>query len=287
VLTSVDASIRFADYAKEKSIPVIGTIPGTSVWNENPKLFPPFPATESASWGAARLIKRAGKTKVAFMGCVETEDCSTGKDKFVKYSQEEGLTVVYTGQYSVVQPDFTSDCLQLQSKGAEAVFPVGDNNSMVRMAQDCARQGYHPVWVTATPHDSLAKNPDFDGAIAVTGAFPWFLRSENPAIADYAAALQQYAPERVSDGSSFLSWAWQSAKVLELAAANVSDTPTSQDILTGLWSMQGNTIEGLAPEGMARTFTQNQPTTEILCIFDVRIQGGAWVAPQGLTPVCR
>jgi hypothetical protein len=36
---------------------------------------------------------------------------------------------------------------------------------------------------------------------------------------------------------------------------------------------------------MARTFKKNQPTPEVLCVFDTKIQGGKWVAPQGLTPV--
>ena len=78
-----------------------------------------------------------------------------------------------------------------------------------------------------------------------------------------------------------------SAKIFEKAAANVSDKPTSQDILNGLWAMKGETLGGLLPGGLARTFTREQPTPDVLCTFTIGIKGGQWVAPQGLTPMCR
>jgi len=286
-LTSVDAAIAYGDYAQSNSIPVIGTITGTEAWEQNPMLFPPFPATQSASWGAARLMKRAGFTKVAYMYCAETQDCKTGETRFSKWASEEGLELVYSGQYSVIAPDYTSDCLQLQQRGAQAVMPVGDAASMIRMAQNCSRQGYKPVWVTPTATDQLAKIPEFEGAIGVTGAFPWFVRSGAPAIDEYVAALQTYAPDRLTNGVSYQAWGWQSAKLLEAALANVSDQPTSQAVLNGLWAMQGETLGGLAPGGMALTFTANQPTADPLCVFDIRIQGGSWVLHGGLTPICK
>ena len=129
--------------------------------------------------------------------------------------------------------------------------------------------------------------PELEGAIGVTGGFPWFLRSGAPGVTAYAAAISEYAPNRLTDGDSYQAWGWQSALLFQEAAANVSDKPTSRDILNGLWAMHGNTIEGLAPGPMARTFTQGQPTPEVYCVFDARIQNGHWVAPQGLTPTCR
>ena len=67
----------------------------------------------------------------------------------------------------------------------------------------------------------------------------------------------------------------------------MGDKPTSQDILNGLWAIKNNTLGGLAPGGMAFTFTQNQPTPDKYCIFTIKIQSGKWTAPQGLTPSCK
>jgi branched-chain amino acid transport system substrate-binding protein len=175
----------------------------------------------------------------------------------------------------------------MRGAGAQAVVPVGDTSSMIRMAESCGRQGYRPVWVTPSATDEMTPIPEFEGAMAVTGAFPWFLHSGAPAIAAYASALQQYAPSLLTDGDAYQSWGWQSAELFQAAAAHVSDKPTSQDILRGLWALRGNTLGGLAPGPMARTYTQSQPTPEVYCVFMARIQGGRWTAPQGLTPVCR
>ena len=285
--TLFSSGMPIADYVASKSIPVIGTIASEADWNSNPMLFPPFPAPQAISWGAVRLMKEAGFTKVAYLYCLESATCKTGEAKFKKYTSEEGVDLVYSGGYSVIAPDYTSECLNMQRAGAQAVLPVGDNASMTRLAQSCARQGYRPAWVTPTATDSMTQVPEFENAIAVTGGFPWFMRSESPAIAEYADALAKYAPNRLTDGVTYQAWGWQSAKLLEKALANVSDQPTSQDILNGLWAMQGETIDGLAPGGMARTFTANQPTPEVYCIFGARIEGGKWVAPNGLTPSCR
>jgi branched-chain amino acid transport system substrate-binding protein len=144
-LTALESSgVPFADYAKSKSIPVIGTIAADDTWNQNPMLLPPFPASEAASWGAARLMKLSGAVKVAFLYCAESQDCQAGKAKFVGYAQKDGLQVVYTAEYSVTQPDFTAECLQMKGDGVQAVLPVGDNASLIRMAQSCGRQGFRP-----------------------------------------------------------------------------------------------------------------------------------------------
>jgi branched-chain amino acid transport system substrate-binding protein len=75
-----------------------------------------------------------------------------------------------------------------------------------------------------------------------------------------------------------------SAKLFELAAQNVSDTPTSKDILDALWAMRGETLGGLIPP---RTFIRMKPTPETYCVYEGRVQNGKWVAPRGLKPLCR
>jgi branched-chain amino acid transport system substrate-binding protein len=287
-LTYVGSSTTLGDYARSKSVPMIGTITSGEVWSQNPFLFMPFGGGETVSFGAARLTRLSGATTIATMYCAETSDCADGNDRLGRYAPQEGVEIVAEIQYSVTQPDFTAECLRLRNSGAQAVLPLGDNSSLVRMVQSCARQGVRPTWIIPSADDSMAAIPEFDGSIALTPAFPWFLRSGGPAVDEYVQALRTYAPTRLEKGVSYQAWGWQSAKLLEAAArGRLSSQPTSQNILDGLWALNGETLGGLAPGKAARTFSQGQPSKETFCVYETRISGGEWVAPQGLTPVCR
>jgi branched-chain amino acid transport system substrate-binding protein len=287
VLTTGSGGPAIGEYAKSKNVPVVGTILTGGTWNSNPMLFPPFGAAETTSWGTARLIKRTGKTKVALIYCAESTDCSDGAARMKRYAASEGLQVVSDQRYSVIAADYTAECIQMQRSGAEVVYPTGDTGSMIRMAKACSRQGFKPLWISPTMDDSVASLPEFEGAIVVTPALPWFMRSGTPAIDEYAAAIRTYAPARLTKGNTFMSWAWVSAKLLEKAAQNVGDKPTSQQILDALWAMKGETLGGLTSGRAAITFTRGQPTPENFCVYDTKLVKGKWTAPGGLTPLCR
>jgi branched-chain amino acid transport system substrate-binding protein len=286
-LTQGSGGPAIGEYAKSKSVPVIGTVLTGGAWNTNPMLFPPFGANDAGSFGAARLIKRTGKTKMASIFCAESPDCEDGSKRIQRAAEAEGLQMVSQQRYSVTAPDYTAECIQMRSSGAEVVYPTGDTGSMIRMARACSRQNFRPIWVSPTMDDSVASVPEFEGAIAITPVFPWFMRSENPAIAEYAAAIGKYAPARLTKGNIFMSEAWVSAKLFERAAQKVGDKPTSQDILNALWSMRGETLGGLTNGRAARTFNRDQATPETFCVYDTRLVGGKWTAPQGLDPICR
>jgi branched-chain amino acid transport system substrate-binding protein len=286
-LTTGSGGPAIGEYAKSKNIPVVGTILTGGTWNANPMQFPPFGAAETTSWGTARLIKRTGKTKVALIYCAESSDCSDGAARMKRYAAAEGLEVVSDQRYSVVAADYTAECIQMLRSGAEVVYPTGDTGSMIRMAKACSRQGFKPLWISPTMDDTVTSLPEFEGAIVVTPAFPWFMRSGSPAIDEYVAAIRTYAPSRLAKSNTFMSWAWVSAKVLEKAAQNVGDKPTSQQILDGLWAMKGETLGGLTAGRAAITFTRGQPTPEYFCVYDTKLIKGKWTVPSGLTPVCR
>jgi branched-chain amino acid transport system substrate-binding protein len=286
-LTTAAGGPAVGEYAKSKSIPVIGTILTGGTWNSNPMLFPPFGGAENTAWAAARLIKRTGKTKVASIYCAESTDCAEGNGRLKRYAAEEGIQIVNEQRYSVVAADYTAECIQMRSSGAEVVYPGGDTGSMIRMAKACSRQNYRPLWVSPTMDDSVASLPEFEGAVANTPTFPWFMRSGNPGIDEMVAALRTYAPARLTKSNIFMSEAWISAKLFEKAAQNVGAKPTAAEILEGLWAMKGETLGGLTAGPAARTFNRGQPTGETFCVYDTKLVRGKWTAPSGLTPICR
>jgi branched-chain amino acid transport system substrate-binding protein len=275
----------FAKYAQSKSVPVIGTTVGTQLWNQNPMLFPSTAGIDGVSWGKVRGAKDAGASKVAIVYCAESPVCKAGADGAAAAAGGVGVDVVYKGQISLGAPDFTAECLQMRNSGAQAVLLNTENGSAMRLAGSCSRQGYKPIWVTSAADDRMAKSPDFENAVAVNGAFSWFLRGGSPAIDEYVGAIRKYVPSRLEDGNSLQAAAWQSAKVFERAAAKVGDKPTSAEILEGLHAMRGDDIGGLVSGGMLRTFTRNRPTPDTVCMYVGRVKGGKWTG--ALAPQCR
>jgi branched-chain amino acid transport system substrate-binding protein len=283
-LSYVGINMPLRAYVESKSIPVIGSNPTTYDWFESPMLFTPSAGADGLLWGTPAVMKRTGKSKVAFLYCAEVADCG---QRFAPATREAGLQVVYEGKYSIAQPDFTAECLQIRNAGAEIVMMLGDANSLVRAAQSCGRQNVKPIWMAPAPDDALASRPELQGVIGVTQAFPWFLRSGSPAIDEYETALRRYAPNRLTNGGTAQSLAWTAAKTLEHAAASVSATPTNTDILRGLWSMRGETLGGLLSGRQALTFRQGRGSTDPFCVFEVRVVNNTWQAPLGPAPLCR
>jgi branched-chain amino acid transport system substrate-binding protein len=275
----------FAAYALSKRVPVVGTTIGAPVWNENPMLFPTTGGIGAASWGQVKAAKDAGASKMAVVFCAESPVCKAGADRVAAEAKAVGVEITNRTQISLGAPDYTAECLQIRNSGAQAVSLATENGSALRLAASCGRQGFHPIYTTSAADDRMAKSKDFEGAIAVNQASSWFFRGGNPAIDEYVAALQKYVPKRLDDGNSLQASAWSSAKLFEAAAARAGDEPTSQDILDGLYALRGETLGGLAPGGLARTFNRGQPTPDTFCVFVGRVKGGRWTG--SLTPICR
>ena len=72
--------------------------------------------------------------------------------------------------------------------------------------------------------------------------------------------------------------------LFQAAAAHIGATPTSQDILNGLYALPANDTLGGASPGA--TFSQGKPAVPSGCFYLAQIQGGKLTAPKGDAPVC-
>jgi branched-chain amino acid transport system substrate-binding protein len=273
------------NYAQSKNIPMIGGASVEPIWQTNPVMFATGGGPSGRYYGVARRAKDAGIDKVATMYCTEVAACSDFNSKFVEHAHALGLNVVYQARVSLAQPDYTAECLQARNNGAQAIVPMADTNTTIRIAQSCARQDYHPKFVLALANDGLAKVPELNGALVSLTDFPWFLYSGTPALDEYGTALKTYAPHLLDgQNADFGSMGWAAGKLFEAAARNVSDNPSSQEILDGLWSLNGEQLGGLTPP---LTYVRDQPTPEIFCTFQVELKDAQWVANNGVNYVCR
>jgi len=105
-----------------------------------------------------------------------------------------GLEVVYRGQISLGQPDFTAECLAARNAGAEMMILAADANTMTRVARSCAAAGYKPGYMS--PHsvtDDVRKDPALNGLVVESPMRPWFT-TDSPALVELHKAMAKDAP---------------------------------------------------------------------------------------------
>ena len=166
---TVQASVP---YLQQQNIPVIGGDASSTTWWQSPVLFPQG-GSDLGSNQAVFTIKAAsakGYTKMGVLYCVEDPTCSNGIQSLIQQGggQQAGVTTVYSSSFSITQPDFTAQCLDAKQAGATLIYFAGDGDSLLRMANNCAAQGYKPLYVG----DSIAITANLASNPTSTGCWP-------------------------------------------------------------------------------------------------------------------
>ena len=285
--TDVLAGGGSIDYITSKGIPMIGGDHGRTFALQSPMFFPVTAVGPSmyrtAMVAPARYLIPQGKKKLGWLVCVETPICPEADKLWQKEAGSAGWDPVYRGQVSVAQPDYTAECLAARSAGAEVLIVILDASSFERFARSCVRQNYRPTLVGGpgvTQADRMKGNPDLEGMVALGLTFPYFQKG-TPATDEFQEAVKQYAPGEVSEQGT--SQGWASAKLLEKAAAQLGEPPTSAAILKGLWAINGDTLGGLT-EPLA--FHENQLPDPKGCWFTYITKQGSWVSPDNFALHC-
>jgi branched-chain amino acid transport system substrate-binding protein len=264
-------------YINNKRIPVIGNEGGSSWFYDSPYFFPhalsggpPF----ADSFFAATALSEAGrgKNKIAAVSCVEAPICSGTYNQAEASAKKYKLDLVYNAQATLTQPDYTSHCLQAQSKGAEVVALSIDGNSIHRFARSCESVGYKPTFVTVVVNvrPSYATDPAIAGFIGATHTVPWF-NTANPLMKEFHAVMAKYAPGLAASGATASGWVV--AKLFESAVQNLPDPPTPEAILENLWKVKDHDVGGLTAP---LTFTKGQPSKMITCFWAPYATNGKW-----------
>ena len=192
----------FTDYAwssifKKAGIPVVGGSSAT-IQPNNPLYFPSGTTTAALSYGIEYALKLEGVTKVAVPYCAEIAACATAVNTAKPAAEAVGLQVVWGGGVSGSSPDLTPQCIAAKSAGADGVEVALTEQESIHFAEDCAQQGWHPVYGFSTNgiNDDLLHIPALaTQTISTSGqtTVPWFLNS-TPALQAFHAAMAKYAP---------------------------------------------------------------------------------------------
>lgn len=272
-------------YLREKGIPVVGGDGAHGLWFQSPVLFFPGPSYTTQAVATAKLAVNLKTPKVAMFYCAEAQPCQLGRDALhskLKDEKAPEAQIVYEAKVSLAQPDFSAECLQAQSKGAQAVILFVDAAAASRATRSCIQQGFKPQWLTSPLTSAHADDPNNEGMANPVAVFPWFLE-QTPAQKLFHDAIRRYNPSLTVNATT--SVVWVSGQMLIYASRNLpAENPTSADIMKGMWTIKNNLFDGLLPDPL--TFTEGQPSPDHPCYFVVQIKGGAYTAPQGSKPQC-
>jgi branched-chain amino acid transport system substrate-binding protein len=272
-------------YLREKGIPVVGGDGAHGLWFGSPVLFFPGPSYFNMAVATARYAFDIGTPKVAMLYCAEAQPCQVGHDALhskLKDEKAPNTEIVYEAKVSLAQPDFSAECLQAKSHGAQAVILYIDAAAASRLTRSCLQQSYHPQWLEAPLTSAHPDDPNNEGMATPIATFPWFL-DETPAQHVFQEAIRKYNPTLVKNATT--SVVWVSGQMLLEATKNLpAENPTSADIMNGMWTIRNNDFGGLLPQPV--TFTKDQPSPDHNCYFIVQIHNGAYTAPVGSRPQC-
>lgn len=264
-------------YLTDHRIPTIGSEGGSDWFNTSPMFFPQFSSGLSVfkAFVAADAVYGLPlhKTKFATLSCIEAELCSKLYSLAPELAKSVGLKLVYRGQASLTSPDFTSNCQAAKKAGAQIFFIGLDTNSIERVMTNCASVGYHPTFSTggslATP--ALLKFPLAEGSVFTSGTLP-FVDTSNAQVRAMDQVLKQFAPGVTPSAASMAGWI--SAQLFTIAAQHLSQTPTSADILNGLWKIHNNDVGGTT---YPLTFRRNKVVQPRTCFWVVAAHNGTYV----------
>ncbi len=281
----------FQKYIESKNIPVVGGNPSSIAMSSSADFFPDGTTITPALYGQIALAKNQGRTNVGLFYCAESAICAQIIPLYKKITASLGMKLGVTQSISASAPSYTAPCLAAKDAGVDALSIADVSEVVLKMASACTQNGYKPTQTAQA--FSITKNwltnPAMDGLQAVSNIFPWYDDS-TPASKAYMAALKK-------EDSSFLdtpsfnpaaAYGWTGGKLFEAAVnaglkqQGAGGDVTSDTVLNGLYSLNGETLDGLIPPV---TFVKGKPTT-VPCYFTVGINGGKFTEPNGMKTSC-
>jgi branched-chain amino acid transport system substrate-binding protein len=273
-------------------IPVVGGSAYIPSWTTDKDMFPANTTIPEGLYGLMLVPHALGATN---FGVIDDTSNPTAVQAIALFRLVASkISVPFTAAAGATQatPDYTAQCLSLKQSGTTAVMNDGIIN-IKKIIDDCARQGYKPIWELpdgGIANESVWNDPNAQGLASPQYEFPWFLDS-TPATQLWHQVISKYAPSVLSatDGTvAPATYVWTSAILFQKAATNgisaSNASPTSADVLNGLYQIKDDNLGGLVPAAIS--YTRGQPAPPINCWFYVQLKNGRPVAPTGLTPQC-
>lgn len=233
--------------------------------------------------------KLEGAKSVGVMVCAEVAACAQAADPFKAVAPTLGLKFGGVQTVSASAPDYSAQCLAMKQAGVDTVDLFLAGPTAVRVAGNCATQGYNPHWVDPVADASLPSVPAFNGLVSADYLSPWFL-NDTPGqklfqqvvgsqISDHSAGSKLYGEDAVTQ--------WASYRIFQLAATTATTGGaqlTRASLAAALKAMPQSetTLDGLAgPDDYTLPNTQQGD-----CFYIIGINNGQWTTPEGTGYKC-
>ncbi len=278
IVTNSSFSQTWASAVQAAHIPVVGMdAESDPTFDTNPDFYPTGQTFASQNYSIVAQAKAAGATNIGVIYCTESPACAQLVHATQVVGQELGVADVYNAAVSSTAPNYTAQCVAAQQKHVEAIWVGSSPTVYMHFASDCARQGYDPVYVyglTAAGRNMFTA-PGLRNLWFESPNIPYF--ATTPAVQTMNAALDKYYPGLRENATLYIGTdltAWVSGMLLEDAikagGLTAGDTPSTTEVVHGLESLHGDTVQGMAP---ALTFAAGQPHP-VPCWFPARLQNG-------------
>jgi branched-chain amino acid transport system substrate-binding protein len=284
VVGSDNLVTAFDTDALAKGVPVVSGTANSADWYTKPGMFPT--GTDIGSGIVAQLAVAAqfGKaTKFANLYCSEVAACASAVDPQKEAASSMGLDFTSLAVSSTAT-SYTAECLQLQQEGVDYAQLNFTTAAAAKFVQDCQAQNYNPTWGSS----AQAIGPELLAVSDLTlfgPAFAFPSVSDAAPVATFTEAMDKYAKDdQWKEGAA--SFTWDGLEMLHKALATVGDDPKPADVLSALYTVKGDDLDGLLANKV--TFTTGQPNAfgSQPCFFVIGIKDGKTVAPNGADPVC-
>ena len=279
----------YAKLASKAGVPITGGNYADQVFTSDPIFFPSGTTTPVFYYGMVSEAKALGKTKFGVMACAELPPCA-GVSGLVEALAGivGGVEVVSSAKVSATAPNYTAQCAQAKDAGADVGLVAHSSDVIVRVADQCAQQGWKPLHTnySSTVSANWLTTPSLDGAVTIQGNAP-LGTDDTPGMKRFNEAMDQNASkykESNQYGEVSINQ-WSGLELFKKAAENakMDASSTGEDTQKGLYAMKDETLDGISPP---LNFVKGQPTAFVPCYFVQGIKGGEYTAPKGSEPTC-
>jgi branched-chain amino acid transport system substrate-binding protein len=267
-------------YLDSVGIPMIGGDSYTDIWYQKAMAFPTHANIQTQIAAVVRASTPKGQ---AFNGatiyCSEQPICESYAKSGAKAMQDNGGKIVAEQSVSLTQPSYIAQCSTEKADKAEYVVSALVPADVERWARNCDSIGYKPHRLTLAlgAKDSHKSVPNLDHMDIGLGEFPW-TDTELPGEKAFHDAIAKYNPRMTLAGSSSIGWV--AGLVLQEAAKSLGDTPTTKDLLQGLYQIKNEDFGGLSPRLSYKPGVHSSDSFPP-CAFLMEIQNSEWVATHG------
>ena len=288
LVDSTNLDQGWASYLQSTGVPAVGSGNSTTPFYANPDFYPEGQTQgRRALFGGRRRQIRRGTILRQHLLCRGRPGARRASRPLKQVAQELVMPFSVALEISA-SASVLRGGVHLGPAGPRDLIFVADAYPEVdKVAADCAKQGYHPIWVA----DGLDLAPSFatipGGLYANVTNLPYF--ANTPANTDDECRLRQVLPRPAKQLT------YREGHGLDVGFRSVvrgrsqggglganGSAPTSAQLIKGLESLHGDTLDGTAPP---LTFTAGQPHP-VHCWFEALMKNGKSSLPIGTQTRC-